>query len=167
MDGGPRIGPHSIQLVDEDDPRDVITNHLLVDCEGLWLDAAHSTEDQNSTIQNTQCPLYFYGEIDVSWCVDEVDAVVAPLEICGCGLDGDSLFSLQLHEIHCGAHRIWAFDFVDGAYLSCVEEHPLWEGGLAGVDVRWNADVSDLAELAECAEGPGETLGEAPGSVVA
>lgn len=50
MDGRPGIGAHSIQFVDEDDPRDVITNHLLVDSQGLWLDTAYSTQDQYGAI---------------------------------------------------------------------------------------------------------------------
>lgn len=70
-------------------------------------------------------------------------------------MDGDSLLPLQLHEVHRRSNGIGALDLVDGSDLASVEEHPLREGGLAGVDMRGDADVSDALELADGGEGGG------------
>lgn len=64
-------------------------------------------------------------------------------------LDSDPLFSFELHEIHGSSHTIWTFNFVNGVNFSCIEEHSFWEGSFAGVDMRWDSNVSDFGELAE------------------
>lgn len=42
---------------------------------------------------------------------------------------------------------------MDRPDLARVEQHPLGEGGLAGVDVGGDADVADALELADGGEG--------------
>lgn len=87
--------------------------------------------------------------------VDEVDAVIPPPEMGGSRLDGNSLLSLQLHEVHSSTNRVRTLDLVDRSNLASVEQHPLREGGLSGVNMRGDADVSDALELANGGEGGG------------
>lgn len=49
---------------------------------------------------------HLYGEIDVPWCVDNVDVVSTPRAECSRRLNCDPFFSLKLHRIHFGAHAI-------------------------------------------------------------
>ncbi len=45
-------------------------------------------------------------EINMAWCVDDVDLCVTPPCICCSTLDGDALLALQLHAVHLGTHTI-------------------------------------------------------------
>lgn len=40
---------------------------------------------------------HLYGEVDVPWCVNDVDVVSIPRTEGSRGLNGDALFSFQLH----------------------------------------------------------------------
>ena len=44
--------------------------------------------------------VYLNCEIDVTWCVNNVDIVVIPHCVGGGGLDGDTSLALQLHGVH-------------------------------------------------------------------
>ena len=70
--------------------------------------------------------------------------VAAPLEGGGGGGDGDAALALLGHPVHLGLAVVHLADLVDA---SGVEEEALADGGLAGVDVRDDADVAHAREL--------------------
>ena len=75
--------------------------------------------------------------------VDDVDAVIAP-EAGGRGrCDGDAAFLFLLHEVHGGGA---VMDFADLMRAAGVIEDALGRGGLAGIDMRGNADISVTIE---------------------
>jgi hypothetical protein len=76
----------------------------------------------------------------VSWCVDEVDLVVVPVEGDGGGADGDAAGALLWQVVHSGGALVDLARLGEGAG---VEEHALGCGGFAGVDVCDYADVAD------------------------
>ena len=97
--------------------------HLFVDGERLGLDTGTATNEHNGGVKNSQGALYLDGEIHVSGSVDDVDLMVFPLQIGGCGLNGDAFFLLQFHGIHCRAHIIGTSHFMDLVNLAAVEQH--------------------------------------------
>ena len=76
--------------------------------------------------------------------VDDVDVVAVPGALRRGGRDGDAALLLLLHPVHRGATLVDLTDLVGDAG---VEEDALGGGGLAGVDVRHDADVADLVEV--------------------
>ena len=60
--------------------------HLPVDSQRLTLDATHSTEDENSSVEYPESPLHLNGEVDMAWSVYDVDVCVLPRRVCSCGL---------------------------------------------------------------------------------
>eukprot|EP00976_Prorocentrum_cordatum_P090453 1188133-Prorocentrum_minimum.AAC.4 len=72
------------------------------------------------------------GEVDVTGCVDNVDALVLPLAGGGSGGDGDAALLLLDHPVHGGTALVHLADLVGAA---SVVEDALCGGGLASVNV--------------------------------
>jgi hypothetical protein len=84
-------------------------------------------------------------------CVDQVDVIfhvlafvilLHPVAEGGGRLDGDALLTLEIHGVHLCAHGIFASHLVYGIDAAGVEEDALGDGGLAGVNVRGDANVA-------------------------
>ncbi len=104
-----------------------------------------STADTTSTApSNTRYgPLHFGDEIAVPGSVDEVDGQVAEHEGRHRGLDGDAAPAFQLKCVGLGGAAVDAADPVDDA--GGVEQ-PLGQAGLAGVNMRDDADVERFCQ---------------------
>jgi hypothetical protein len=134
----------SIHLVDEGDARHVELVGLAPDGLGLRLDARHAVEHHHRAVQHAQRSLDLDREVDVSGRVDQVDVVVAPREAGRGGGDGDAALSLLRHPVH---GRLALVDLADLVNAARVKQKALGDGGLAGVDVRDDADVAHARHL--------------------
>ena len=76
--------------------------------------------------------------------VDDVDCVAIPLAGCGSAGDRDPALFLQLHVVHRGA---FAADLLHPVNAAGVEQDPLAQRCLAGVDMRRNSNVPDFVYL--------------------
>lgn len=121
LDCHPGIGSHAIKLIDKDDSRNAVPDHLFVDSDSLWLYSAHTAHKQHGTIQHSEGPFHFDGKINVARSIDEIDMMIFPHQMSGSWLNGNTFFFLQLHEVHRCPDTIWTFYFMDRANLSCVE----------------------------------------------
>ena len=74
--------------------------------------------------------------------IDDVVLAFFPRTICRGRGYGNAPFSFLGHPIHDGRSLVDLADLVD---TSGVIQHPLCGGGLAGVNVRDNSDVSYFA----------------------
>jgi hypothetical protein len=84
LNGVPRVGSHSIQLVDKNYSWNMIPDHLLVNSDCLGLYAADSTQQQDGAVQDSQGSFDLNGEVDVAWGIDEVDVMIFPHQMsCG------------------------------------------------------------------------------------
>ena len=110
----------------------------------LRLDAGDAVEDGDGAVEDAQRALDLGGEVDVAGGVDDVDLVVLPPAGRRGGRDGDAALLLLLHPVHGGGALVDLTDLVGDAG---VEQDALGGGGLAGVDVRHDADVADLVEV--------------------
>ena len=135
------VGAGAVHLVDEGDLGDFVLLGLVPDFLRLRLHAAHRAEERDGAVQDAQAALDLDREVDVSGGVDEGDVVAFPLEGRGGGLDGDAALALLYHEVHGGLAVV---DLAELVGLAGVEEDALGHGGLAGIDVRHDADVADL-----------------------
>ena len=146
------VGADAIHLVDERDARHVELVGLVPHRLRLRLDAVDGAEDHHRAVEHAQRALDLDGEVDVAGRVDEVQLVALPAEGRRRGGDGDAALALLGHPVHLRVAFVDLADLVDAAR---VEEKALGDRGLAGVDVRDDAEVANLVELRCLCHEPG------------
>ena len=143
-----KVRPDLVHLVDETNPRHVVAIGLPPDRLGLRLDAFLCVKDGDGPIQHSQRSLDLDGEIHVPGRVDEIDrvgvALIFPGARSGGGLDRDAALLLFGQEIHRGRAFVNLAELVVPAG---VVQHALGDGGLAGVDVGADADVTNFGQV--------------------
>src|SRR5436190_2434390 len=133
----------AVHLVDEADARDAVLVGLAPDGLRLRLDAGDRVEHRDRAVEDAQRALDFGGEVDVAGRVDDVDAVLAPEAGRGGGGNRDPPLLFLFHPVH---DRRALVDLTDLVGDAGVEQDALGRGGLAGIDVRHDADVARLSE---------------------
>ena len=140
------IGAHAVHLVDEGQARHLVLVGLAPDGLRLWLHAAHGVVDHDCTVENAHGTLDLDGEVHVARGVDDVDAMgreivfhARPEGRGGCRCDGDAAFLLLLHPVHGGSA---VMDFAQLVVDPGIEQYALGGGGLAGIDMRGDADIA-------------------------
>ena len=115
---------------------------------GLGFDPFLSVKDGHRTIEHSERPLDFNGEVDVAGGVDQVDLVVHIVEGPRAGrrrgLDRDATLLFLLEEVH---RRRAFMHFADLVVHAGVEQDALCDGGFASVDVGADADIADAGEV--------------------
>jgi hypothetical protein len=106
----------------------------------LALDAAHGAKHGDRPVKDAQRALNLDREVDVAGRIDEVDAVVAPKAGRRGGGDGDPALLFLRHPVH---DRGAFVDLADLVGFAGEKEDPFGGGGLAGVDMRHDANVTD------------------------
>ena len=156
-----KIRAHAVHLVDERDTGDVVLGSLAPHGFGLRLHAGHTAEYGHGTVQHAHGTFDFGREIHVAGSVDNVDAMrnvverlvngvftglaalLGPETGHGGGGDRDAAFLFLLHPVSHGIAVIDVTDLVDEAG---VKKNTLRGGGLAGINVRGNANVTGAFE---------------------
>ena len=144
VDGAEKIGSLAVELVDERHPRHMVFVGLTPDRLALRLHPLAGGEDDHRPVEDAQGSLHLGGEIDVAGSVDEVHRHVAPAEAHRRGVDRDPTLLLFGIEIGDGRSLV---DVTETVARLGVEEHPLGERCLPGVDVGDDADVADAGQL--------------------
>ena len=139
----------AVALVDEGNARHAVATHLTVHSHRLRLDPSHTAEDEDGAIEHAKGTLHLDGEVHVTRGVDDVDLVIIPGAVGGGRLDGDAALTLQLHRVHLGTDAVLSAHLVDGVDAVGVEENPLGQGSLSGVNVGADSDVAYSLEIAE------------------
>ena len=140
---GEEVRADAVHLVDEGDLGDLVLLGLAPDLLGLRLDAADGAEQRDGAVEHAQGALDLGREVHVPRGVDEGDLVAAPHRGGGGGADRDAALLLLDHEVH-GCRAV--VDFAQLVGFSAVVEDAFAGRGLAGVDVRHDADVADEVE---------------------
>jgi hypothetical protein len=73
------------------------------------------------------------------WGVDDIDTMFQPITGCSRRRDGDTPLSFLIHEVHYGCAIIHVTDLVG---TTGVIQQPFRDGGLAGIYVSYDSDVS-------------------------
>ena len=132
------VCPRAVDLVDEDQGRDVDPLQRAEQQRRLRLDALHRRDDEDRPVQDAKDAFDLGDEVGVAGRVDEVDREVAQEERGDRGPDGDAAFAFEIERVGLGRAGVDAADLVDGAG---GEEEALGESGLTGVDVGEDAEV--------------------------
>ena len=140
------VGAGAVHLVDERQPRHLVTLHLAVDRHRLALHAAHGAEHEDGAVEHPQAAFHFDGEVDVAGGIDEIDVAVVPLHARGGTGDRDATLALEIHVVH-GRAVAAALHLLDAVNAASVVENPLRERGLTGVDVGRDAHVAELGQV--------------------
>ncbi len=155
-DGAAEVAAEAVELVDEADAGHDVALGLVPDGLALGLHAADAAEDDDDAVQHAHAALHLDGEVDVAGGVDDVDVVlvaaggvvaaVGRLPDAGGGGadDGDAALLLLGHPVGGGGALVDAAHAVQPAG---VVEDAFGDGGLAGVDVGGDADVSELVQF--------------------
>ena len=141
-----RVGPGTVDLVDEEQRRDVEPLQRAEQERRLGLDALDRRDDEDRAVEDAEDALDLGDEVRVAGRVDEVDREVADEERGDRGPDRDAAFALELERVGLGGAGVDAADVIDGAG---GEEESLGEGGLTGVDVGEDSEI-ERAHGASC-----------------
>jgi len=145
-DHAQKVGAGAVHFVDERHARHAVFVGLPPHRLRLRLDAADRAEHRHRAVQHAQRALHLDGEVNMAGGVDDVDAVLrvlarhaGPEAGGGGGGDGDAALLFLLHPVH---DRVAVVHFAHLVRQAGVEEDALGGRGLAGVDVRHDADVA-------------------------
>jgi len=134
-------GARSVDLVDEDERGEPQPPQRPHQDPRLRLDALHRGEQQHRAVEHLQGALDLRDEVRVARSVDQVDLGVPGRERGDARTDGDPALPLDRAVVRTGVTRVDAAEPVDRAV---VEQQPLGEAGLTGVDVGQNSDVQGV-----------------------
>jgi len=140
LDRAEVVGPLAVELVDQRQPGHAVAVGLPPDRLALGLHPLAGAEHHHRPVEHPQAPLHLGGEVDVAGGVDQVDRRVGPAERNSRGVDRDPPLLLLRIEVGDGRAPVHIAKPVAGLG---VEEHPLGERRLAGIDVGHDADVAD------------------------
>ena len=154
VDGVVEISAELIHLVDEADTRNAVLVGLTPHGLRLRLHAFLAIEHGNGAIEHSQGTFHLGREVHVARGIDDVDlellllvmGLTIPEAGGGRGLDGDAALLLLSHEVHRRGAIVGLADLV---VLAGVVQDTLGGGGLAGIDVSHDADVTDLVEISK------------------
>lgn len=136
-----RAGP--VHLVDQRNDRHMVFLRLPPDRFTLRLHLADRTEHRHRTVENAQRTLHLRREVHVSGSVDDVDPVILPIAGGGGAGDRNTTFALLLHPVHRRGTLVGVADLVVHA---AVEKNAFRQRGLAGINVRHDADVTGILQ---------------------
>ena len=151
LDTGEEVGADPVHLVHVGDLRHAVLVCLTPDGLALGLDASDRAESGHRAVQDAQGTFHFHREVDVAGSVDQVDligiSVVVPERRRRGRGDGDAPLLFLDHPVHRGRTFV---DLTDLVGLSGVVEDALGRGGLTGIDVGHDADVTGVFKISLC-----------------
>ena len=133
-----RTGVGAVDLVDDDDGRELGFERLREHVAGLRQRAFGGVDEQDDAVDHLERALDFAAEVGVAGRVDDVDLGVVVVDRGVLGEDGDAALFFEV----VGVHDALGDGFV-GAEGAGLAEHGVDERGLAVVDVGDDGDVAD------------------------
>ncbi|BBG29094.1 O-methyltransferase [Zymobacter palmae] len=150
IDNHKEVGTSTVHLVDEDHTRNFVLVSLTPYRFGLRLNTGRTTQYDNSTVEYAQGTFHFDREVNVSWRIDDVDAVRFKLLVHArpetgsrSGRDSDTTFLLLLHPVH---GRSALMHLTDLMRKTGIEEDALSSRRLTRIDVRYDTDITVTIE---------------------
>ena len=138
-----KISPLAVELVDQGHAGNAIFVGLTPDRFALCLDPLACGKNDDSSVENPQAAFHLSGEIDMARRVDQVHRHIPPVERHRRRVDRDPPLLLLGIEI---GDRGATIDIAEAMAGLGKKQHPFGERGLAGVDMRHDADVANGVE---------------------
>ena len=130
---------HDVHFVNKCHSGYVVVVSLTPYSFGLRFYTAFCAEYANGTVQYTQGTFNFYCEVNVTWCVNDVDSVTIPLTSCRCGSNCDTSFLFLFHPVHGCSTFMSITDFI--VYTSIIED-TLCQCCFTSIDMGHNTNIS-------------------------
>ncbi len=147
MSTSSHAGIGAVDLVEDDDGRELGFKRLLQHVAGLRKRAFAGVDEEHDAVDHAQGALDFAAEIAVAGGIDNVDLDVVIKEGGVLGENGDAAFALEVVGVHDALD-----DFLVGAENAALMEHGVDQGGLAVVNVSDDGDVANIGSHdSECA----------------
>jgi hypothetical protein len=140
-----KISPFSIELVDKHDPWNAILVGLPPDRFALGFNTFACTEDDDSSVEDSQAPFDFGSEIDVAWGIEQIDGTFFPTKRHARSEDRNTSLLFLGIIIGLGRPRI---DSPCAVFGPAHVEHLFGDGRFTGIDMGDDSDVSDRFKLA-------------------
>ena len=137
------VGARAVHLVDKGDAGNLVAVGLTPDRLGLRLDAGDRVEHGHGTVEHAQAPLHLDGEVHVPGRINDVHTMIAPERGRRSGRDRDATLLLLRHPVHNGSAVVDLAEFVRS---TGVVKDALRRCGLAGIDVRHDADIANAVD---------------------
>ena len=128
-----------VDLVDGDDGPKPDFQRLRHHELRLWHRPFGSIDEHDGPIHHVEDALHLAAEIGVSWCIDDVDAGVLPLDGRNLRKDGNAALAFQVIRIH----RAFRHSLVLAEGAGLFQKH-VDERRLAMIDVSNNGDVAQV-----------------------
>ncbi|CNV38281.1 Uncharacterised protein [Mycobacterium tuberculosis] len=135
-----------VHLVDEADSGDIVFVGLPPHLFGLRFDTLFAVENRDRAVEHAQIALHLDGEIHMPWRVDDIQLVVFPERGRGRRGDGDAALLFLFHPVHGGCAVVHLTNLVVD---TGVVQDALGGCGLAGIDVRHDAEVADPTQVGQ------------------
>jgi hypothetical protein len=81
--------------------------------------------------------------------VNQIDAVLSPLDLSRGGGNCNTPFTFQFHKIHGSAGTV-ALDFIHTMYSAGIKQNPFTERCFARVDMRRYSDIPNFTDSFHC-----------------
>ncbi len=133
------IGAHRVHLIDIHHAGNMVFVGLMPDSLRLRLHASLGAQHRHTAVQNAKRAFHFHGEVHVARGVDDIDSMTIPRAGGSGGGNGDTSLLLLLHPVHGGGAIMGLTDLVVDA---CIIQDSFGGGGLTGIDMRHDADVT-------------------------
>ena len=143
-----KVGTGAVHLVDITDTGNVILVGLTPNGFRLGLYTTDSAVGCYSTVKHAERTLHLSGKVNVSRSVNQVELILVTIIVPECSgsgrSDGDTALLLLLHPVHGSCTFVNLTDLVG---LTGVEKDTLGRGGLTGIDVGHDTDVTSQVEV--------------------
>ena len=144
LDDAVEVGADTVELVDEDNARNLGFVGVAPVGLRLGLDAAGSAKYPDAAVEYLQRAIDLDREIHVSRGVEQVDLVLVPLQRRRRRGDRDAALFLLRHPVHL---RLAVMHLTNAVDLPGMVQEALRHRRLPGIDVGNDADVSQLFDL--------------------
>src|SRR6185437_5130019 len=139
------ISARTIHLVNKSKTRNLVFIGLTPYSFGLWLHAADCAEYGTSSVKDAQRPLHLDSEVNVTWGVDNINAMIGIVafhslpETCSSGRsNGNATLLFLLHPIHSGGT---VMDLAKLVRYTGIKQYTFCSRCLAGVNMRHYAYI--------------------------
>jgi len=90
---------HAIHFVHKTDPRHVVAVRLAPNGFALWLHPLDSIKNDHTTIQHPQASLDFSCKVNMTGCINDINAIIFPFSRYRCRNNGNSPLALLGHPV--------------------------------------------------------------------
>ena len=135
-----KIGTCTIHFIDVCYSRDFVSVGLMPYCFRLRFYSAHSTENSNSTIQNSERTFNFRCKIYVTGSINDIDLFFVPETGSNGRSYGNTAFFFLSHPVHNSISVMNLAHFVNDAG---VEQYPFGSSCLTGIDMSHYTNITN------------------------